>query len=211
VNVHLLPAGPIQTNAYLLTQPSTREAVLVDAPEGVWALVEPLLRAEKCRLGDLWLTHGHWDHTQGAAEVVRGTGARVLAHRDGRRLIETPEVMRPLLPPGLAVEPVKVDQWLEDGQVLDALGEKVSVGHVPGHCPGSLMFHFPVARAAFVGDALFRGGVGRWDLPGGDFGQLERSIRTRIYTLPDATVVYSGHGEPTSVGEEKAGNPYVSA
>jgi glyoxylase-like metal-dependent hydrolase (beta-lactamase superfamily II) len=73
------------------------------------------------------------------------------------------------------------------------------------------MFHFPGAGAAFVGDALFRGGVGRTDLPGGDFGQLENSIRSRIYTLPDATVVYSGHGEPTSVGEEKANNPYVSA
>lgn len=206
----MLPAGPIETNAYLLTQPSAGEAVLVDAPEGVWAAVEPLLRAEKCRLVQLWITHGHWDHTQGAAEVVRKTGARVLAHRDDRRLIETPEVMRPLLPDGLVVEPVHVDQWLEDGQSLDALGEKARVGHVPGHCPGSLMFYFPKLGAAFVGDALFRGGVGRTDLPGGDFGQLERSIRTRIYTLPDETTVYSGHGGPTSVGEEKAGNPYVS-
>ena len=211
VNVHVLPAGPIETNAYLLTEPATGEAILIDAPDGVWAPVERLLRAENCRLVGLWLTHGHWDHTQGAAEVVRRTGARVLAHRDGRRLIETPEVMRALLMPGLAVEPAKVDQWIDDGQTMDALGESVRVGHVPGHCPGSLMFYFPRLGAAFVGDALFRGGVGRTDLPGGDFAELERSIRSRIYTLPESTTVYSGHGEPTSVGEEKAHNPYVSA
>jgi glyoxylase-like metal-dependent hydrolase (beta-lactamase superfamily II) len=211
VNVHVLPAGPIETNAYLLTEPATGEAILIDAPDGVWAPVERLLRAENCRLVGLWLTHGHWDHTQGAAEVVRRTGARVLAHRDGRRLIETPEVMRALLMPGLVVEPAKVDQWIDDGQTMDALGESVRVGHVPGHCPGSLMFYFPRLGAAFVGDALFRGGVGRTDLPGGDFAELERSIRSRIYTLPESTTVYSGHGEPTSVGEEKAHNPYVSA
>jgi glyoxylase-like metal-dependent hydrolase (beta-lactamase superfamily II) len=211
VNVHVLPAGPIETNAYLLTEPATGEAILIDAPDGVWAPVERLLRAENCRLVGLWLTHGHWDHTQGAAEVVRRTGARVLAHRDGRRLIETPEVMRALLMPGLVVEPAKVDQWIDDGQTVDALGESVRVGHVPGHCPGSLMFYFPRLGAAFVGDALFRGGVGRTDLPGGDFAELERSIRSRIYTLPESTTVYSGHGEPTSVGEEKAHNPYVSA
>ena len=211
VNVHVLPAGPIETTAYLLPEPATGEAILIDAPDGVWAPVERLLRAENCRLVGLWLTHGHWDHTQGAAEVVRRTGARVLAHRDGRRLIETPEVMRALLMPGLVVEPAKVDQWIDDGQTMDALGESVRVGHVPGHCPGSLMFYFPRLGAAFVGDALFRGGVGRTDLPGGDFAELERSIRSRIYTLPESTTVYSGHGEPTSVGEEKAHNPYVSA
>ncbi|HEY5078367.1 MAG TPA: MBL fold metallo-hydrolase, partial [Opitutaceae bacterium] len=94
---------------------------------------------------------------------------------------------------------------------LQALGEKVLVRHVPGHCPGSLMFYFAGPGAAFAGDALFRGNVGRTDIPGADFGQLENSIRSRIYTLPDATTVFPGHGEPTTVGEEKAHNPHVSA
>ncbi len=210
MNVHVLPAGPIQTNAYLLTAPATGEAVLVDAPEGVWRQVAPLLKAQGCRLAGLWLTHGHWDHTQGAAEVVRQSGARVFAHRADQMLIETPEVMRPLLMPGMVVEPVTVDRWLEDAEAIEALGEKVRVSHVPGHCPGSLMFHFPDGAAAFVGDALFRAGVGRTDLPGGDFGQLERSIRSRIYVLPRDTAVYPGHGEPTTVGEEMEHNPYVS-
>jgi hydroxyacylglutathione hydrolase len=210
VNVHVLPSGPIQTNAYLLTEPRTGEAVLVDAPEGVWAKAEPILAREGCRLAALWITHGHWDHTQGAAEVVRRTGAPVVAHRADQPLLETPEVMRPLLLPGIVVEPVKVDRWVEDGDTIDALKEKVRVGHVPGHCPGSIMFHFPGAAAAFSGDVLFAGSVGRTDLPGGDFGQLERSIRTRLYTLPDETTVFPGHGGATTVGDEKEGNPHVS-
>jgi hydroxyacylglutathione hydrolase len=210
VNVHVLPAGPIQTNAYLLTDASTGRAVLVDAPEGIWSQVAPILEKEGCRLTALWLTHGHWDHTQGAAEVARESGAPVLAHRADRRLIETPEVMRPLMMPGLRVEPCEVSRWLEDGETLDALGERVSVSHVPGHAPGSLMFYFPRAAAAFAGDALFRGGIGRTDLPGGDFAQLEKSIRSRIYTLPEETTVFPGHGGVTTVGDERRSNPYVS-
>ena len=210
MNVHVLPAGPIQTNAYLLTDASTGRAVLIDAPDGVWSQVEPILEKEGCRLTALWVTHGHWDHTQGAAEVARRSGAPVLAHRDDRALIETPEVMRPLILPGLRVEPCEVSRWLEDGDTLDALGEKVRVSHVPGHAPGSLMFYFPRAAAAFVGDALFRGSIGRTDLPGGDFAQLEKSIRSRIYALPEETTVFPGHGGVTTVGDERRGNPYVS-
>jgi hydroxyacylglutathione hydrolase len=209
VHVYVLPAGPIQTNAYLLTDPSTGEAVLIDAPEGVWAQVEPILKREGCRLSALWLTHGHWDHIQGAAEVARKSGAPIHAHLGDRAMIETPEVMRPLMLPGLVVEPSKVDRWIDDGATLGALGENVRVSHVPGHAPGSLMFYFPRAAAAFPGDALFKGSVGRTDLPGGSFEELERSIRSRIYVLPDETKVFAGHGEVTTVGEEKANNPHV--
>jgi hydroxyacylglutathione hydrolase len=209
VNVHVLPAGPIETNAYLLTQPSTGDAVLVDAPEGIWAKVEPILKKEGCRLSALWITHGHWDHTQGAAEVVRKSGAKVIAHAADRLLIETPEVMRPLILPGLVVEPTKVDRWVQDGETVDGVGEKARVSHVPGHSEGSVMFYLPGARAAFGGDALFRGSVGRTDLPGGDAALLEKSIRTRIYTLPDETTVFPGHGGPTTVGQEKGTNPHV--
>jgi hydroxyacylglutathione hydrolase len=209
VKVHVLPAGPIQTNAYLLTEAALGEAVLVDAPEDIWSQVEPILKKEGCTLRELWLTHGHWDHTQGAAEIVRRTGATVFAHRADRPLIETPEVMRPLIIPGIVVEPVKVDRWLEDGETHTALGKEVRISHVPGHSAGSLMFHFPKAAAAFAGDALFRGNVGRTDLPGGDAELLEKSIRSRIYTTPDETTVFPGHGGSTTVGEERAGNPYV--
>lgn len=209
VNVHALPSGLVQTNAYLLTDAERSEAVLVDAPGGIWGLVGPLLKREGCKLTLLLLTHGHWDHTQGAAEVVRKTGVRVFAHVEDKVLYETPGFMKPLMPPGIELEPVRVDRWLRDGETFDAMGEHVQVGHVPGHCPGSLSFYFPKAAVVFSGDALFRGSVGRTDLPGGSFEQLEKSIRTRLYTLPDGTVVYPGHGGPTTVGEEKAHNPHV--
>ena len=215
--MHVLPAGPIQTNAYLLTAPARGEAVLIDAPGDVWAEVEEILRGEKCRLTELWLTHGHWDHTQGGAEVVRATGAKVRAHRDDQVMIETPQVMSAFLGPRIKLEPIKVDHWLVPGERIEALGAVAEVRHVPGHCPGNVLFYFPAFAEAtarqggvvFVGDALFKDSIGRTDLPGGNHAQLERSIREQIYTLPGATVVYPGHGEATTVSEEKTHNPYV--
>ena len=210
MNLHVLPAGPIQTNAYLLTDPGRGEAVLVDAPGGIWTEVAPILERERCRLTELWLTHGHWDHTQGAAEVVRRAHPRVRAHADDRVLFETPEVMSAFLMPGLTLEPVHPDAWVTAGATFQALGTTVEVRHVPGHCPGNVLFYLPAAKAAFVGDALFAGSVGRTDFPGGSMEVLEKSIRGQIYTLPDETIVYPGHGPDTTVGIEKESNPYVS-
>lgn len=209
MNLHVLPAGPIQTNGYLLTEPARGEAVLIDAPGGIWTIIEPILRDQKCRLSELWLTHGHWDHTQGGAEVARATKAKVRAHADDRLMIEQPEIMERFMGERLDLEPIHVDTWIKQGDRIDALGTTAEVRHVPGHCPGNVLFYFPAYRAAFVGDALFNGSVGRTDLPGGSFEQLEHAIREQIYTLPDDTVVFPGHGPKTSVGVEKRENPYV--
>ena len=211
VNLHVLPAGPIQTNGYLLTEPARGEAVLIDAPGRVWALVEPILQKEKCRLIELWLTHGHWDHMQGAANIVRATGAKTRGHAADQAMFETPEMMERFMGERLGLQPVTIDHWVKQGDRFSALGLDVEVRHVPGHCPGNVLFYLAAARMAFVGDALFAGGIGRTDLPGGSFEQLEESIRQQIYTLPDTTAVYPGHGPATSVAAEKAGNPYVSA
>ncbi len=219
VKLHVLPSGPIQTNAYLLTEPKTGEAVLVDAPGGIMEKIRPLLAKEGCALKELWLTHGHWDHMQDGALVKRETGAVVRAHRADQPLIETPEIMEGFMGQRLGLVGVKVDAWVEQGGKLTALGRGFEVRHVPGHCPGNVLFHCASASAeasarqggvAFVGDALFNGGVGRWDLPGGDFETLARSIREQIYTLPDDTIVFPGHGPRTTVADEKAGNPYVA-
>lgn len=209
MNLYVLPAGPIQTNAYLLTAPELGEAVLIDAPGGIWTQIQPLLAKDKCELVELWLTHGHWDHTQGAAEVVSETGAKVRAHSDDQVLIETPEVMKAFMDRRIVLEPVKVDAWVEQGEELDVLGGTFEVRHVPGHCPGNVLFYNAVMQSAFVGDALFRSSIGRTDLPGGDFDQLEQAIREQIYSLPDETKVYPGHGPATTVGVERSTNPYV--
>jgi hydroxyacylglutathione hydrolase len=209
LKIHVLPAGPIETNAYLLTDAARGEAILVDAPGEVWAEVEPVLRAAGCKLTELWLTHGHWDHMQGAAEVVKATGAKVSAHVDDKVLLETPGVMEVFLPSTIRLAPVKTDRWVAQGDVVEALGRRWEVRHVPGHCPGSVLFWSEADGVAFSGDAIFQGSVGRTDFPGGSMAVLEKSIRERIYTLPDGTTLYPGHGDATSVAAEKAANPFV--
>ena len=210
MNLHILPAGPIQTNAYLLTAPERGAAVLIDAPGGVWADVAPILAEQKCKLVELWLTHGHWDHTQGGAEVVRASGAKVRAHPDDRAMIETPEIMERFMGEKMNLEAIAVDHWVKQAETFESIGFKVEVRHVPGHCPGNVLFYFAELHAAFVGDALFNGSIGRTDLPGGDFDLLERSIRQQIYTLPGSTNVFPGHGPKTNVARERAENPYVN-
>jgi glyoxylase-like metal-dependent hydrolase (beta-lactamase superfamily II) len=161
VKIHVLPSGPIQTVGYLLTESRTGEAVLIDAPAGIWEKIKPVLAREGCLLRELWLTHGHWDHTQDSARVRREAGARVRAHQADQALIETPEVMEEFMGAKLGLEPVKIDAFLTAGQRLAALEIEFEVRHVPGHCPGNVLFYGAAAKAAFVGDALFNGGVGR--------------------------------------------------
>jgi len=209
MNLYVRPAGLIQTNAYLLTLPERGEAVLVDAPGDVWSEIQPLLAKDGCELTELWLTHGHWDHTQGAAEVVAETGAKVRAHPDDQVLIETPEVMSGFVDRRVQLTPVKVDEWVAQGDELDAIGQTFEVRHVPGHCPGNVLFYSPALGLALIGDAIFRGSVGRTDFPGGNFERLEESIRNQIFTLPDETRLLPGHGPETTVAAERAGNPYV--
>lgn len=211
MKIHVLPAGPLQTNGYLLTEPQAGEAVLIDAPLGITEIIGPKLAQDGCKLTALWLTHGHFDHMQDAAKLKRELGVWVVAHRDDQGLIETPESMEKFMGAKLGLEGVKVDAWIAGGDKLAALGRTFEVRHVPGHCPGNVMFYQAEAQVAVVGDALFAGGVGRWDLPGGDFDVLAKSIREQIYTLPDETVVLPGHGPRTTVGEEKEGNPFVAA
>ncbi len=209
MKIHVLPSGPIQTVGYLLTDAKSAAAVLIDAPGGILAKVQPILDKEGCKLAELWLTHGHWDHMQDAAAIKAATGALIRAHEADRPLIETPEIMEGFMGQKMGLQGAKVDAWVAQGDRFKALGREFEVRHVPGHCPGNVLFY--AAGVAFVGDALFNGGVGRWDLPGGDFDLLARSIREQIYSLPDETIVFPGHGPRTTVGDEKETNPYVSA
>jgi glyoxylase-like metal-dependent hydrolase (beta-lactamase superfamily II) len=211
MTVYQLPSGAIQTNAYLLTEPALGEALLIDAPGGILNKIEPILKKEGCLLTQVWITHGHWDHTEGADEVVKATSALVSAHSDDKVLLETPTIMSKFLSKEIELTPVKVDRWVKHGDLLEALGTQFEVRHVPGHCPGNVLFYGSGIKAAFVGDALFKSSIGRSDTPGGDFKVLEHSIRTQIYTLNDDTRVLSGHGPETSVGVEKATNPYVKS
>jgi len=208
MQIRMLTTGPLATNAYLLTDPESSEALLVDCPEGSHEAVRKHLEGSGKKVGAILLTHGHWDHTYDLAAFQKD-GAVVHAHPRDQFLIEHPEVMTSITPGDLHIEPARIDVPLSDGQKMKWWGREVEIRHVPGHCPGNVLFYFPETEAAFVGDAIFAGSIGRYDLPGGSFQELDQSIRTRIYTLPDETSLYPGHGPKTSVGHEKKNNPFV--
>ena len=200
--------GPVATNAFLLWREGNEDAVLVDAPPGAWEAVRPALEEHNLKLSQLLLTHGHWDHMAGAAEV-KAQGVETWGHGADRQLFAEPAVMSAFAMPGMDFDPVEIDHWIGEGDRVEVLGAQAEVRHVPGHCPGNVLFYFEDEKLALVGDAIFAGSIGRTDLPGGDFDVLEKAIRKRIYTLPDEVVLLPGHGPSTTVGREKATNPYV--
>ena len=202
--------GPIGTNAFLVWEENGADAILIDAPPQAKETIEPMLKLRGLRLFALWLTHGHWDHMAGAAELTSGD-MTVLGHKDDLELFENPQCMSSFAMPGMDFQPIQVTQWVSDGDKLDLFGREVDVLHVPGHCPGNVAFHVPSEGWCFVGDAIFAGSIGRTDLPGGDFATLEKSIKEKLYTLPPATSLHPGHGPDTTVEHEMATNPFVPA
>ena len=199
---------PIGTNAFVVVDRERAACVVVDAPLNAFSTVESLLVRNGWTLEGLLLTHGHWDHTLDGHRFA-AFGARIFGHEADRILFSEPQVMNAFAMPGIEMHPVAVTDWVKQGDCIELLGRTVEAREVPGHCPGSLLFWFKDAGIAFPGDAVFRGSVGRYDLPGGDFAALEASIRRQIYTLPDETRLYPGHGPPTTVAHERANNPFV--
>lgn len=192
--------GPFETNCFGAEAPGGM--VLFDAPEGA----DEAFAGEQ--VGLLVLTHGHWDHVADAAAVRERHGCRVLCHDETVPMVSDEDYFSRFGLP-FRCRPVAVDGVLREAPNQDFLGWRLDVLEVPGHCPGSLCFYAPEDEILIGGDVLFRGGIGRWDLPGGDGDLLVRGIREKIFVLPDATTVMPGHGPSTTVGEEKAGNPFV--
>lgn len=199
---------PIGTQCYGVLNAERGELAVFDAPLNAFVTVERLCVKTGYRLSGLYLTHGHWDHTLDAHRFGQA-GVPIHAHAGDRPLFEEPGCMSGYAIPGLKMEPVRVDQWLTDGQRLEVAGFEVEVRHVPGHSAGSLLFWFPGEGVAISGDAIFRRSVGRTDFPGCSFEVLETSIRQKIFTLPGATRLYPGHGPWTTVAEECRSNPFV--
>lgn len=199
------PVGPLQMNAVLVTDPASGQAVLVDPGDEPGRLAD-WVRASGCRLVALVATHGHFDHVGAAAAIGREFGLPLRCHPDDVPMIsQMPLIQQAYGFPQTDVPRLEPD--LVDGARV-ALGDGwLEVSHIPGHAAGQVMFRLP--GVVLVGDCLFAGSVGRTDLPGGDFATLEKSIRERIYALPDETIVVCGHGPDTTVGREKATNPYV--
>ncbi|MDR2862733.1 MAG: MBL fold metallo-hydrolase [Puniceicoccales bacterium] len=214
MNVECITLGPLETNSYLLSDDATRRCVLVDAPPEAGEHLLSGIRERGLTLDALLLTHGHWDH-MADAHLFEAPGVRVFGHRDDVLCYEEPErfmFFYQMGIPGLTeadFRPVKITNWVGEGDTFELLGKTFEVRHVPGHCPGNILFYCAGDNVAFPGDAIFKGSVGRSDLPGGSWPTLLKSIRERIYTLPVGTVLFPGHGEPTTVGGEMRSNPYA--
>lgn len=198
--------GAFQENCYIVSDPDTRDAVLVDPGEEV-DLFTRRIEYERLNLRAVWLTHAHLDHIAGVARVVELTEVPVYLHPDDRPLYDGVEQQGAWLGVG-AERPPPPNHDLAHGDKLDVGTCTFEVRHVPGHSPGGVAF---VGGGLVIsGDALFDGSIGRTDLPGGDGNTLLASIREQLMTLPDETVVYSGHGPETTIGHERRTNPFLT-
>ena len=198
----------MQTNAYLIADPETKEAAVIDP---AWDGQVILAAAQKrgWRIGHLWYTHAHFDHIGGAAAIADALNPLPLValHPDDHVLWRAGGGGKMF---GLPIDPgpePSID--FVQGQTLKLGSNTFEVRHVPGHTPGHVILYCATAGVCFCGDLIFAGGVGRTDLPGGSWEKLIESIRSQIYTLPEKTRLLSGHGPETTVGEEKISNPFV--
>jgi hydroxyacylglutathione hydrolase len=200
--------GPVQTNAYLLADPQSGEAAVIDPGwDGEIILAET--RKRGWRIGNIWLTHAHFDHLGGAGEVADGSNPPppVALHPDDYPLWRM-QGGAPFF--GMRIDPgpePTID--LHHGQVLRLGSNQLEVRHAPGHTAGHVVFYCAAAKICFCGDVVFGGSIGRTDLPGGSYQILMHSIKTQILTLPDETRLLSGHGPATTVGEERRTNPFL--
>ena len=207
---------PFFKNGYVLGCEATREAVLIDPGDEVDLLLERL-EHHRLKATAILLTHAHLDHITGVGRAKQALGVSVWLHEADNFLYE--RVVQQGQAFGFRVEPQPpVDHFYEPGQVLTFGEYQVSVLHTPGHCPGGVALAVngdprtagPTdRRSLIVGDTLFAGSIGRTDLPGGDLPTLLRSIRDVLFAFPDGTPVYSGHGEPTTIGQERRTNPFL--
>jgi hydroxyacylglutathione hydrolase len=198
--------GPIGTNGYVVrTDRAAAEAVVVDPGGDATDLRLELARSSATCVAIL-VTHTHWDHLGGVADLAEGTGAPVYAPELERDVIERPSEY--YASAGVSIRGWTPEHTLSGGDTVEAAGITFDVVHVPGHSPGHLAYH--ADGSLFSGDVLFAGSVGRTDLPYADWDTLLGSIRTLVERYPPETVVYSGHGPPTTLGEELARNPFLA-
>ena len=201
--------GVAMTNCYLIADETARQAVLFDAPDHT---VEPLLKEAAARgwdLTGLWLTHGHFDHFADHAVVrQKFPAAKILLHALDEPKAQHPDVQTRLFQLPFVIPPLKADAHVTDNQKLKIGSLEVVVMHTPGHSPGHVVYYFPKERVLVGGDLIIGGSIGRTDLPDSDPEQMVASIR-RVMGLPAATRLLGGHGDATTLGEERQENPFV--
>jgi hydroxyacylglutathione hydrolase len=219
------PAGAFAANCYVVAPGPGQECVIVDPGQDAEPGITELLAEHRLRPAAVVLTHGHIDHVWSVAPVCDAKGIPAYIHPRDRALLSDPAKGFPLgagqeLFGGLEfTEPDDVKE-LADGMTLSLVGLEITVNHAPGHTEGSVTFRLPLENPAaaaeepidvlFSGDLLFAGSIGRTDLPGGDYSTILRSLARVCLTLPDQTVVLSGHGPQTTIGAERRTNPFLA-
>lgn len=203
------PVPPLGCNCSILGDPVTKQGIVVD-PGGAADRILQEIQAMGLTVVRILHTHAHFDHFLASGELKRATGASLYLHQDDGDLWEALEIQCRVF--GVPYRPApSPDYWVRDEEKI-AVGNLDGVAlHTPGHTPGSLCLYFDEDRLLLAGDTLFRGGIGRTDLWGGDFQAIQRSIKERLYRLHEGTWVVPGHGEETLIGLERESNPFVRA
>jgi len=209
VLIETFPVGPLGCNCSILVDPATRSAVVID-PGGDFEAIQGKLERAGATVASIVHTHTHIDHVGATAPLARWSGAPARIHEADRFLYELLPVQAALIGVDLP-EVCEVEGDLVDDAAVTAGGIELQVLHTPGHTPGSLSFvlRTPEGPVAFTGDTLFRRGIGRTDLWGGDSQAIFLSLRRKLMTLDDATRVVTGHGPGTTIGEERRANPFL--
>jgi hydroxyacylglutathione hydrolase len=207
--IETFPVGPLQCNCSLLVDEETRRAIVID-PGGDFGKIQARVQGAGAQITAIVHTHTHIDHVGATAPLQRWSSARASIHEADRPLYELLPVQAEMLGVPLP-EICDIEGDLTDDLVVRAGAIELVVLHTPGHTPGSVSFvvHGDDASVAFTGDTLFRRGIGRTDLWGGDGDLIFRSLRTRLMTLAEDTRVVAGHGPSTTIGEEKRANPFL--
>jgi glyoxylase-like metal-dependent hydrolase (beta-lactamase superfamily II) len=210
LRVEAIPVGPVETNAYLVGDPATLDAVLVDPgaePERLLAR----LRGGDWRLREIWITHAHFDHVTAVDAIVAAVGDLPVRLHPADRELYAASAALALRFGGLVVDQPRTPTLdLAHGDALQAGSVRATVRYVPGHAPGHVVFVLDGVGAVLAGDTLFQGGIGRTDLPFGDHDLLLAGIRRELFSLPPDTVVWPGHGPATTIGRELADNPFFT-
>lgn len=213
------PAGSLAANCYVVAPGPGEECVVIDTGQDASAGVDEIVREHRLKPVAVLLTHGHFDHTLSVVPVCGARDIPAYIHPDDREMLADPGkglslMARQQLLGGL--EPGEPDdvRALNAGDSIDLAGLSLTVSHAPGHTPGSVTFGLPataeIPDILFTGDLLFAGSIGRTDLPGGDHAAILRSLADVCLPLPDSTVVLPGHGDQTTIGHERAANPFLA-
>lgn len=199
--------GVWMVNCWFLVNEDTKEALVFDPGDEAERILD-YVNQKGWKVSAILLTHGHSDHIAAVNELRQKTKASVYAYEAEKEMLLDMRLNMSdtMTSGGVTVEP---DKLLHDGQDLTLSGIQLKVIHTPGHTPGGCCFYCEEAGCLFAGDTLFQGSVGRSDFPGGSMGALIRSIKEKLFVLPDTTTVYPGHGGETTIAYEKANNPFV--